>query len=719
MKKNLLNPSHLLKGATLCAVLSSTVLAPLAQAQNDVAANNVDPYLWLEQVTDDKALDWVKARNAITRAELEKDPNFLTVRSQIQAALDNKDKIPAITKMGEFFYNFWQDATHPRGVWRRTTLDEYKKPEPKWETVLDIDALAKTDKENWVFKGSTCREPAFDRCLLNLSRGGADAVVVREFDLATKSFVKNGFTLPEAKSNVNWRDKNTLFVATDFGANTQTDSGYPRIVKTWQRGTPLSHAKTLLEGQKTDISVSAYAHNHLGHHIEIVNRGVGFFDSEQYVIEGGKLHKLDVPSKADVGFFGGQLLITLRQDWQVADKKYPTGTLLAIDFAAFQKGNRQFATLFTPTERTSFIGATATKNYLLVQALDNVKSSLIEYQFTDNKWVSQPVALPTLGSVAVTALDDEKSDAYFMSYSDYLTPSTYLLAQAGKKEREILKSAPALFDASAYQFEQKQATSKDGTQVPYFIIHRKDMALDGNNPTLLYGYGGFQISLTPNYSPAMGLGWLQKGGVYVVANIRGGGEFGPAWHEAAMKEKRQNAYDDFAAVAQDLIKTRVTSAKKLGMQGGSNGGLLAGVMLTQHPDLFGAVISQVPLLDMQRFNKLLAGASWMGEYGNPDVPEQWAYISQYSPYQNVKKEVQYPNVLFITSTRDDRVHPAHARKMAAKMLDQGHTNVRYYENIEGGHGGAANNAQRADMTALQYTFMWMMLNGEGKNDAVK
>jgi len=383
--------------------------------------------------------------------------------------------------------------------------------------------------------------------------------------------------------------------------------------------------------------------------------------------------------------------------------------LLAIDFAAYQKGQREFTVLFTPTETTSLTGTTATRNYLLVQSLDNVKSRLDEWKFANGKWTSRQVNLPTMGSVNVSAMDAERSDDYLLYYSDYLTPSVYVLAHAGNDQREPLKSAPAFFDAAPYETLQQFATSKDGTKVPYFIVRRKDVKFDGNNPTLLYGYGGFEISLTPSYSGGIGKAWLEKGGVYVVANIRGGGEFGPRWHQAALKENRQRAYDDFAAVAEDLIASKITSPRHLGAMGGSNGGLLAGVALTQRPDLFNSIVSQVPLLDMQRFNKLLAGASWMGEYGNPDVPAEWAYIQKYSPYQNVKAGVTYPNVLFITSTRDDRVHPGHARKMAAKMLDQGHKNVWYYENTEGGHGGAANNAQRADMSAITYSFLWNTL----------
>ncbi|GGC81002.1 prolyl oligopeptidase family serine peptidase [Undibacterium terreum] len=679
-------------------------------------AQSLDSHQWLEDVGGAKQLEWVKGRNQITRAKVESDAGFAQMRTDLQTVLDSKDRIPAVEKMGEYYYNFWRDAEHPRGIWRKTTLVEYRKAQPNWETVLDLDALAKAENENWVHKASNCRHPAYDHCLIELSRGGADAVVVREFDLASKSFVKDGFSLPEAKVNIAWRDKDTLFVGTDFGPGSLTDSGYARIVKEWKRGTPLASAKTLLEGEKTDISVAAYSSDHGGVHHELVSRGVTFYTSENYLIEGGKLKKLAVPERSSINFFGKQLIVSLREPWTAGGKTYASGSLLAIDFARFQKGDRNFAVLFEPSDRTSLTGLDITRNYVLVQSLDNVKGKLVEWKLERgkwsierNKWVSRQVNLPTLGQVNISALDPQKTDDYTLSYSDYLTPSVYVLAHAGSDEREQLKSTPAFFDASPYVTTQNEATSKDGTKIPYFVVRRKDSKDDGSNPTLLYGYGGFQISLTPSYSGGIGKAWLEKGGIYVVANIRGGGEFGPRWHQAALKENRQRAYDDFAAVAEDLIARKITSTRHLGAMGGSNGGLLAGVMLTQRPDLFNAVVSQVPLLDMQRYNKLLAGASWMGEYGNPDVPAEWSYIQRYSPYQNVKAEVKYPNVLFITSTRDDRVHPGHARKMAAKMLEQGHQNVWYYENIEGGHGGAANNAQRADMSAITYTFLWDML----------
>ncbi len=682
-------------------------------------AQTTDKQQWLEDVGGEKSLDWVKARNLVTRGKLDNDAGFVKLRADLQVVLDSRDRIPGIRKMGDAYYNLWTDAEHPRGIWRKTSMTEYRKAAPKWETVLDIDALAKAENENWVFKNSICREPEFDRCLIELSRGGADAVVMREFDLLSMQFVKDGFTLPESKMTVDWRDKDHLFVATDFGAGTMTDSGYARIVKEWKRGTPLSSAVTLLEGKTADMGVTAHSSNHGGVHHELVRRGVTFYTAENFLRVGDKLSKLDVPAQTGIDFFDSQFIVTPKEAWTTGGKTFTSGSVLAIDFAAFQNGKRNFTVLFEPSESTSFTGTTSTRNYLLVQSLDNVKSSLKEWQFKDNQWSSRQVSLPTMGAVGVSALDDAHSDDYLLSYSDYLTPSVYQLAQAGNDKRELLKSAPAFFDAAPYEIVQKFATSKDGTKIPYFMVSRKDVKLDATNPTLLYGYGGFQISLTPSYSGGLGKSWLEKGGVYVVANIRGGGEFGPRWHQSALKENRQRAYDDFAAVAEDLIASKITSPKHLGAMGGSNGGLLAGVALTQHPELFNAVVSQVPLLDMQRFNKLLAGASWMGEYGNPDVPEEWAYIQRYSPYQNVKAGVTYPNVLFITSTRDDRVHPGHARKMAAKMLDQGHQNVWYYENIEGGHGGAANNAQRADMSAITYSFLWNMLKWDNEANVVR
>ncbi|QDQ28613.1 S9 family peptidase [Chitinimonas arctica] len=670
-----------------------------------------DRFQWLEDVAGPKSLDWVKAQNATSRAMLEKEAGFEPLRGQVLDILNSKARIPYVNKMGEHYYNFWRDGEHPRGLWRRTTLASYKTAEPEWETVLDLDALAKAENENWVYKGGDCRYPAHDRCLLELSRGGADAVVVREFDLISKSFVKDGFTLPESKTQVSWQGKDAIFVATDFGKGSMTDSGYPRVVKLWQRGTPLGNAKLVYEGKQADISSSAVVAEREGYRYELVRRGVTFYTSETWLREGEKLSRIAVPDDAEVSFFGPQLVISLREPWQAGGKTWPAGSLLATDFAAFQAGKREFTALFTPTDTTALDrdGFTRTKNYLVLSVLDKVKGRIEEWRFEQGKWQSRSVAAPSFGSLGVTAVDEDESDDYFLTHVDFLTPDTLYLAHAGTDERELLKQRPAFFDASNFEIAQDEATSKDGTKIPYFIVKPKGMVLDGSNPTLLYGYGGFEVSMTPWYSAGAGKAWIEKGGVYVVANIRGGGEFGPRWHQAALKGNRQRAYDDFIAVAEQLVARKITQPKKLGIMGGSNGGLLMGVMMTERPDLFGAVVCQVPLLDMQRYSKLLAGASWMGEFGNPDKPAEWAFIRKYSPYHNLKKGGQYPNILFTTSTRDDRVHPGHARKMMAKMQAMGIKNTWYYENTEGGHAGAADNKQKADMTALEYSFLWKML----------
>jgi prolyl oligopeptidase len=591
-----------------------------------------------------------------------------------------------------------------RGIWRRTTLAKFQTPDPQWDTVLDIDKLAADEKENWVWHGVSCLYPKGERCLVSLSRGGGDAAVVREFDTASRSFIKDGFNLAEAKSDTGWIDQDTVFVATDFGADTMTASGYPRIVKEWKRGRPLAEAQTLFEAKKEDLGVGAWKDFTPGLEWQFVTRQIGFYSSELFLREGGKLSKVPKPDDANAYTVREQIVIDLRSDWSVDGKTYPQGALLAADFRRFMAGERQFEVLFTPTATSSLDGVAATRSALLLTVLDNVKNRLVELRRSDSGWQRRDVDAPAFGTLEVTALDAIASDQYFLTVTDFLTPTTLYLGQAGSDQRSKLKSLPGFFDASPYTVKQFHATSKDGTKVPYFVLMGKNAKLNGKNPTVLYGYGGFEVSMKPNYSAVAGSSWLANGGVYVLANIRGGGEFGPRWHQAALKQNRQKAFDDFIAVAQDLIKRKVSSPRHLGIMGGSNGGLLVGAVMTQRPDLFNAVVCQVPLLDMRRYSKLLAGASWMGEYGDPDDAEQWKYISKYSPYQNVFKDKHYPRVLFTTSTRDDRVHPGHARKMVAKMKEQGH-DVLYWENMEGGHAGAANNDQQAHMWALTYTFL--------------
>lgn len=674
----------------------------------DASKGLSDPYAWLEDVEGKKALDWVRGENAISTKILEASPDFAPIKTKLRAILDSKERIPGVRKHGKYYYNYWRDDKNVRGLWRRTTLEEYKKEKPNWETVLDLDQLAASEKENWVWKQVQVLYHDYDRALVELSRGGADAGVVREFDLTKKEFVKDGFTLPEAKSDVAWRDRDSLLVGTDFGPGSMTDSGYPRIVKEWKRGTSLTEAKTLFEGKKTDVGASGYVVHDHGQTYEMITNHPTFFTEDTFLRQGDKLASIEKPADAVVLTYDKNLLLRLRSDWTVGGKTYKAGTLLAENFDAFLKGERKFDVLFEPTERKSLDTVADTKNYLILTELDNVNSRPYLLSQKNGVWERTKMEVPAFGSVSVDGIDPDESDAVFVTITNFLTPSSLYLGTAGQPKLELLKQLPAFFNAEGLEIQQFDAKSKDGTRVPYFMVARKGLKLDGNNPTLLYSYGGFEHSLLPRYDSIVGSAWLERGGVYVLANIRGGGEFGPSWHNAARKENRQRAYDDFISVAEDLAARKVTSPKHLGIDGRSNGGLLMGVMLTQRPELFGAVHCGSPLLDMRRFSHLLAGASWMDEYGDPDKTDEWAYISKYSPYQNVRKDRTYPPILITTSTRDDRVHPGHARKMAALLKEQGHE-VLYYENIEGGHGAASNNEQVSFMQALAYTFLWSKL----------
>jgi prolyl oligopeptidase len=694
--------------ALALALAMSTAAGSTAGEADKTSPAPEDRFLWLEDVTGDKSLDWARARNAESATVLA-TPEEAALEKRILDILDSKERIPEVDKHGRFYYNLWRDAKNPRGLWRRTTLEEYRKPEPAWETVIDVDALGALEKENWFWHGADCLRPEYKRCIVQLSRGGADADVVREFDLVTKTFLKDGFYLPESKNRVSWLEVDRLYVGSDFGKDSMTTSGYPRIAKIWKRGTPIEQAETVYEGKLEDVAVAAFRDHTKGFERDFVNRAVTFYTDELFLRRDGKLVKIDKPDSANANVHRDLLLLELRDNWTVGGKTYPAGALLASDFEGFLKGERRFDVLFEPTDRRSLQGYSPTLHYILVNELDNVKNRVYVLARKDGKWTREPLpGMPEFGTVTATALDDEESDDYFMTVADYVTPTSLALGTVGQGAAEKLKQLPAFFDASGLAVSQHETSSKDGTRIPYFQVSRKTLALDGKNPTLLYGYGGFEISMLPGYSGGVGAAWLEKGGVFVVANIRGGGEFGPKWHQAALKANRHKAYEDFIAVGEDLIRRKVTSTPHLGIQGGSNGGLLMGNMLTMRPDLWGAVVCQVPLLDMRRYHTLLAGASWMEEYGNPDDPKEWAFIQGFSPYHQLKAGVKYPPTLFTTSTRDDRVHPGHARKMMASMSAMGQ-DVLYYENIEGGHGGAANNQQAAHMAALAYTFLWQRL----------
>jgi len=681
----------------------------------DAAEPPADPYLWLEQIESEPALDWVRARNAAAEKEFAADPRYGPLRADLLRILDSRERIPFVTRMGEHYYNFWRDAANPRGLWRRTTPAQYRRAEPIWETVLDLDTLARTENENWVWKGADCLRPdapaqPYRHCLISLSRGGADAAVEREFDLVDKRFVADGFVLPEAKSRTDWRDADSLWVATDFGPGSLTSSGYARIVKLWKRGTPLAQAATVYEQPANEVLTLGRSERESGARRDWIVRVIATRNAQWLRVADGKLVPLPAPADAEVQFFKDQVLLRLRTAWKPAAREFAAGTVIAIGVEALFAGSRDFAVVYEPGPRRALQSLATTESAVLLGELDNVRSRWHEARFDGKAWSSRPLPLPANAQVEVVATY-WASDEFMLTVQDFVTPSTLYLGRAGARqwsEFEKLKALPPFFDSTGLETRQYEAVSRDGTRIPYFAVMRAGLELDGSNPTLLYGYGGFENAQLPRYSGLLGKAWLEPGGVYLLANIRGGGEFGPTWHLEARREGRQKSFDDFIAVAEDAIARGITSPRHLGIMGGSQGGLLVTGTMVQRPELFNAVVAQVPLADMLRYHQLLAGASWIGEYGDPDKPEDRAFIARYSPYQNLRRDTRYPRIFLTTSSRDDRVHPGHARKMAAKMRELGH-DVLYFENIEGGHGAAANNEQAARMWAQTYTFLWRQL----------
>jgi prolyl oligopeptidase len=669
-----------------------------------------DPFIWLEDVEGERALNWVKKRNQESSKALGEDPRFSTFFEEAKSLLTATDRIPYGNYRGRYVYNFWQDKNHVRGLWRRATLESYSKANTEWDTLLDIDELAKLEDENWVFKGSFCLPPAYTRCLVKLSRGGKDASIYREFDIDTKTFVKGGFEVPEAKSSASWIDKDTLLIGTDWGDGSLTDSGYPRILKTWRRGTPLTEAKTVYEAKKDDVAVWPWVSHRPDGEMILAYRALTFFTTEYHlVLKSGQTRMLPLQPSAKVrGVLKRQLILSLREAWTINGSTYPAGALLSTPLDELAQGRvGALSTMYTPSDVSSVEGVSMTRDALYVSVLDQVKGALLKLTWTDRgEWDQARIELPKNGSLRVVSANDY-TDKVFVNYEDYVTPDELMMLD-DQGAMTTLKSLPKRFNSEGINVKQVFAKSKDGTEVPYFLITPKNVDQSGKTPTLLYGYGGFEISLAPSYMSTFGKLWLERGGAVAIANIRGGGEYGPRWHRAALKENRQRAFDDFIAVAESLIESGLTSNKHLGIMGGSNGGLLVGATFTQRPELFNAVVCQVPLLDMIRYTKLLAGASWAAEYGDPEDPKMRSVIEKYSPYQNVKADQTYPKVLFITSTKDDRVHPGHARKMAARMLAMGKP-VHYYENIEGGHSASANQIQRAHRTALEFVYLWQRL----------
>jgi prolyl oligopeptidase len=693
----------------LAAAMSLTALTASAAIP---APTPEDPYTWMEEIEGDRAMAFARSENERSLPLLKSDARYEALRQQALTILQAKDRIPGVGFSGDGkLSNFWQDATHVRGIWRKTTLDSYRTADPVWETVLDIDALAKAEGKNWVYKGSSCLPPSDRYCLISLSDGGKDAVVYREFDTVTKTFVEGGFVTPEGKQNVGWLDKDTLLIARDWGPGTMTKSSYPFVLKAWKLGTPLAEAREIFRGTADDISVSGYVlrdADGVGQ-ATMINRAVSFFESETYLLTDKGAVKLPFPLKSSIqGLVQGRMLMTLEQDW--AEQGFKQGDLISLDLAAVKAdaGKAKATLVLRPTARQSIEGINVTRNKLVVALYEDVKGKALVFTPTAvGGWTSKALDLPGNASIGLGSAA-ETDDRMFVTVTNYLTPSTFWLADAATGKVETIKASPARFDASTHVVEQFFATSKDGTKVPYFVVRPKGIKYDGSAPTLLYAYGGFQSSMTPGYSANVGKLWLERGGVYVVANIRGGGEYGPAWHQAGLKANRQKVYDDFFAVSEDLIARKITSPRRLGVMGGSNGGLLMGVALTQRPDLYNAIVIQVPLFDMLNYTRIGAGASWVGEYGDPAIPAERAWIAAYDPYSNLKAGQKYPKVFLETSTKDDRVHPAHARKAAARLKELGYSYL-YYENIDGGHSAAANLDETATRLALEYTYLSQQL----------
>ena len=707
---------------------------PVAAKQIVAIDPDNDPNVWMEEVLGDEALAWVRSQNERSLADITALPGYENNLEMAMELATDEERIPYGTIRDGLVYNFWQDETNTRGLWRRTTLESYKSDDPEWETVLDFDKLAADEDKNWVYKGTDCFKPKGAEkylCMVSLSDGGKDAVVNREFDLETKTFVEGGFETFEAKQGTAWIDQDTLLVGTDWGGDgsTLTESGYASVIKLWKRGTPLESAEELFAGNKEDVGTFPFSVElEDGRMIYGAYQATSFYTRDVFLLsEGDEALRYPVPEKSSLGdIYQGYQFVTLQQDWSVSvpctqeeacgtkQKDYKSGDLVAFDNNAFlETGELPTVELvFRANERQAVNGVAVSKNAALLSINENVASKILKLERGEEGWTTEPIALPGTGQAGI-AFADKDEEAVFVNYEGFLTPDSLLLYDAETGNLDPLKSLPSKFDASGLTVEQHFATSTDGTQVPYFIIHKAGMELSGTTPTLLYGYGGFEVSMRPSYSGGVGRLWLEKGGAYVLANIRGGGEFGPAWHQAGLKGNRQRIYDDFIAVAEDLIERKITSPEHLGIMGGSNGGLLMGVMLTQRPELWNAVVVQVPLLDMLRYHTLLAGASWVAEYGDPDVAEERPFLEKISPYHNFDSAADYPVPFFVTSTKDDRVHPGHARKMAKLFEDAGKPFL-YYENIDGGHSAAANQKERAKRSALEFTYLYDRLFPKGE-----
>lgn len=690
--------------------LAFGVASTTAQAQEANENMAQDPFIWLEEARSERALDWVGAENERTNAALTTDPRFETLKAEALAILDSEDRVPYVSFTPYGLTNFWQDANNPKGLMRVTTLESYRADDPQWDTILDVDALAAAEGREWVYKGMSCLPPAGTRCMVALSDGGKDATVMREFDVTTRSFVEGGFALAESQGGAQWLDTDTLLVSRNFGDDTVTESQYPFTTRLWQRGTPIDQAQEIFRGEASDVSAGAsLLRDATGKiHARTAYRGLSFHERAYYVWHDGEWLALDLPKKAGLyGIVDGQLLMSTDVEWTVDDQTFPADSLVAVDLEQWKADpNGAAKTLvWAPGERQTKQGGAITANSLFVNLLDNVRGKVLKFDFENGAWVQSVVPLPDNATVGVAASSDD-TDEIMYSVTDFLTPSTLYYSDGGAPE--IVKTSPARFDAEGMSVEQFEATSADGTKIPYFVVKPKGVAKSGPTPTLLTGYGGFQVPRLPSYMGSTGKMWVERGGAYVLANLRGGGEFGPGWHQTAIRENKQRTWDDFIAVSQDLIARNITSPEHLGIMGGSQGGLLVGTAITQRPDLFGAAIVQIPLFDMLRYHEIGRGASWIGEYGDPRIPEQRAWIEAYSPYQKLVAGIDFPSPFLWASTADDRTHPAHARKAAARLKQLGQP-YYYFEDTTGGHSGGVDNEQRAKISALQYVYLMQRL----------
>lgn len=676
-----------------------------------------DPRVWLEEVEGEEAMAWVEGQNERAYERLQGDALYETLFNEALSIYESTDRIPYGSFYAGYVWNFWQDSENTHGLWRRTSLESYLSDDPDWDVILDLDALSEAEGRNWVWRGSNCLTPGYDRCILTLSDGGSDAAVRREFLISERAFVEDGFITPESKGGIDWIDENTVMIGLAIGEEDSTDSGYASVAYRWERGTPYESATEIIRGDRTDVAMWGFRmEDSDGTAYMMMSQAVTFYDTVYWHLpDGGEPMQMPLPAKSSLrALYQDQLVFTVEEDWTPVEggTTYAQGSVLSFSMSEFAANGElpQVFTVYMPRERQSVGSIQSTRSALLMAIDENVVGGIEAFSFAGDEWTSESVPVPENLTLSISSADSGE-DIFFFNAEGFLTPDTLYMGNVADMTVNPIKSIPERFNAEGLIVEQLESTSADGTRIPYFVVRHEDTVMDGSTPTLLYAYGGFEVSIRPSYSGSRGRLWLERGGAYVVANIRGGGEFGPSWHQAGLKMDRQRIYDDLISVAEDMHTRGLTSPRRTAVYGGSNGGLLTGVMYTQRPDLWNAVVSAVPLLDMLRFHTLLAGASWMGEYGNPEDPDEGGFLRSISPYHNVDANGDYPEIYIYTSTKDDRVHPGHARKMAHLLEELGHEYL-YYENTEGGHAAAADLSEYARRDAMLYTFLMQNLMGD-------